>query len=803
MEVAGGGGVGEDGFYHEDEFGAVFAVVENGRRVFGRRRKVADARVERGGAAGDRDAHGGAGGEGGELGFWDEEADLDVFGGQEGNDGVAGGDEFALAVKGIVNERGARGGLGFLGHGPVGLFLGGERGADLGGGGGEGIGAAAEAGGGKLGFEFFEGAGVFLVGEAGAVVVAGGEDAGLEEIFLAGEVELGEFGGGAGLVEAGGKGGEFAGALALAGVGEPGLGGAELVGGLALGGEFVGVFQREERSAGGDAGALGDGELFELAAEGRADVDEFALEVALVTGGFLAGTAGETEKDGAEKQQRRSHARDAAAGRGGVKGRSGAAGDITEVDRRRAACLLYGMSAAQANVRVEIAGLIARKDLAGLKSYIEPWLPMDLAPMLTDLSVEELAVLFRVGSRELDATIFVYVPFETQKKLLKLLTQEQAAALLNGLPPDDRTAFLNELPLDVAMQLLGMMSPAERQVAQTLLAYPEHSVGRMMTLDFVTVRSEWTVRQALDHIREHGYDRETLNMIYVVDADGRLIDDVRVRRFLLSPPERPVSALLDGNFTMLAPMDDREKALGLFKAFDRVALPVVDEERKIIGIVTVDDMLDVAEAEATEDIQKLGGSEALDEPYTTIPLRRMVKKRASWLVVLFLGEMLTATAMAFFEDEIAKAVVLALFVPLVISSGGNAGSQAATLVIRALALGEFKLRDWWRVMRRELAAGTALGLILGTIGFLRIAVWSQFSAIYGPHWFLVGATVGLSLVGIVLWGSIMGSMLPLLLKRVGFDPATSSAPFVATLVDVTGLIIYFSVAFLILRGTLL
>jgi len=457
----------------------------------------------------------------------------------------------------------------------------------------------------------------------------------------------------------------------------------------------------------------------------------------------------------------------------------------------------------QANVRPELSALIARKDLAALKKYLEPWLPADLAPMAAELSVEELSVLFRVGSRELGAAVFTYLPIEGQKKLLKLLTQEQSAALLNALPPDDRTAFLNELPLDVAMQLLSMLTPDERQVAQSLLAYPEHSVGRMMTLDYVAVHPDWTVRQALDYIREHGYDRETLNVVFVVDDAGHLLDDIRVRRLLLSPLDRPISELLDGNYTMLLPQDDREKALEIFRKFDRVALPVTDEQRKLIGIVTVDDMLDVASEEATEDIQKMGGSEALDEPYTTIPLLRMVKKRASWLVVLFLGEMLTATAMSYFEDEIAKAVVLALFVPLVISSGGNAGSQAATLVIRALALGEFRLRDWWRVMRRELAAGTLLGVILGVIGFLRIAAWSMFSNIYGPHWLLVATSVGVSLTGIVLWGSLMGSMLPLLLKRVGLDPATSSAPFVATLVDVTGLIIYFSVAMLIMRGVLL
>jgi magnesium transporter len=458
---------------------------------------------------------------------------------------------------------------------------------------------------------------------------------------------------------------------------------------------------------------------------------------------------------------------------------------------------------AQANVKSDITALIDRKDLGALKKYLEPWTTTDLAPIIADLPIGQLGALFRVGSRDLVVMTFTYLPLEEQKKLLKLLTQEQAAALLNALPPDDRTAFLNELPLDVAMQLLSMLSPDERQVAQSLLAYPEHSVGRMMTLDYVAVHPEWSVREALDYIRTHGYDRETLNVVFVVDDGGHLVDDIRVRRFLLSPLDGRVRDLLDGSYTMLSPTDDREKALELFKKYDRVALPVVDEYRKLIGIVTVDDMLDVAEEEATEDIQKLGGTEALDEPYTTIALSRMVKKRASWLVVLFLGEMLTATAMSFFQDEIAKAVVLALFVPLVISSGGNAGSQAATLVIRALALGEFKLRDWWRIMRRELAAGTALGAILGVIGFLRIAVWSLFSNIYGPHWMLVALTVGLSLIGIVLWGSLMGSMLPLVLKRLGFDPATSSAPFVATLVDVTGLIIYFSVAFMIMQGTLL
>lgn len=455
------------------------------------------------------------------------------------------------------------------------------------------------------------------------------------------------------------------------------------------------------------------------------------------------------------------------------------------------------------NFKAEVAAALDNKDTAKLKVLLAQGLPSDLAPLLAELSAGSLGQLFRHCSPELAAAVFSYLEQPEKEKILRTLPQAQTAALLNALPPDDRTAFLHRLPLELSAQILGLLSPEERRISEELLAYPPHSVGRMMTLDFVTVRPEWTVREALDYIRAHGVDRETLSIVYVTDQAGRLLDDVRVRRFLLADPDTRVAALMDGNFATLSPEDDREKALQVFRRYDRNALPVTGPNQELLGIVTADDMLDVAAEEATEDIQKLGGSEALDEPYTTIALGKMVKKRAGWLVVLFLGEMLTATAMGYFEDEIAKAVVLALFVPLIISSGGNAGSQAATLVIRAMALGEVTLARWWLVMRRELAAGFALGLILGAIGFLRIVLWAQFSGIYGEHYLLVAATVGLALVGIVLWGSLMGSMLPLLLKRLGFDPATSSAPFVATLVDVTGLVIYFSVAWLVLRGTLL
>src|SRR5215204_5768132 len=369
--------------------------------------------------------------------------------------------------------------------------------------------------------------------------------------------------------------------------------------------------------------------------------------------------------------------------------------------------------------------------------------------------------------------------------------------------PDDRTEFLEELPAEATRQLLALLTPTERAVALTLLGYPEKSVGRLMTPHYVAVREQWTVREVLDYVREHGEDSETLNVLYVVDEHHALVDDVRIREFLLNSADRRVADLMDRRFVALKATDDQATAVAAFRAYDRSALPVTDTTGMLIGIVTIDDVLDVAEAEATKDIQRIGGSEALDEPYMEIGFASMIRKRAGWLTALFLGEMLTATAMGSFEHEISKAVVLALFVPLIISSGGNSGSQASTLVIRALALGEVGVRDWWRVVRREILAGLALGTILGSIGFLRISLTSAFMEGYGPHSVLIGITVGTSLVGIVLWGTIVGSLLPFILRRLGFDPATSSAPFVATLVDVTGLVIYFSVALVVLRGTLL
>ncbi|WP_184546262.1 magnesium transporter [Mucilaginibacter sp. FT3.2] len=453
---------------------------------------------------------------------------------------------------------------------------------------------------------------------------------------------------------------------------------------------------------------------------------------------------------------------------------------------------------------VEQIELLLQKDNnTQLQEYLNNLNISDVEELIDELP-EHGPLFIEILSLNRSVNVFRILDFPTQERIIKKLSGQRIADLINELPPDDRTALFSELHGDAVKKLILHLSPEDRKEALSLLGYEEDSIGRLMTPDYIAVKKTWDVTRVLSHIRRYGKNSETIDVIYVIDDNGLLLDDIRIREILLVKPETKVSDLMDGRLIALSASDPQEEAINVFRMNNRTALPVVDRENILLGIVTIDDILWIANEEYTEDIQKIGGTEALDEPYLDMNLFKLVKKRVGWLIILFLGEMLTATAMGFFEKSIEKAVVLALFIPLIISSGGNGGSQASTLIIQAMALGEVTVADWWRVMRRELLSGLMLGATLGIIGFFRIFAFAMvWPHLYGPYWILVGLTVGCALVGVVLWGSLAGSMLPLILKKLGADPATSSAPFVATLVDVTGLIIYFSIALLFMKGTLL
>ena len=445
--------------------------------------------------------------------------------------------------------------------------------------------------------------------------------------------------------------------------------------------------------------------------------------------------------------------------------------------------------------------IIQSEDVLKIREWLNNQNISEVAELIYEFPDYESQIIGNLSIHRASST-FKILDVPTQKRIIQELPAFTTAELLNDLSADDRTSFLEELPSEVVKELIKTLDPEERKVTLSLLGYPEGSVGRLMTPDYIAVQKDWTVREVLDHIREVGRNSETIDVIYVVDDKGFFIDDIRIREIILANPEKKIEDVIDNRYIALHVNDAQETASEAFKMNNRVALPVLDDKNVLLGIVTIDDVLWIAQEELSEDIQKIGGTEALDEPYLEMPILKLFKKRVVWLVVLFLSEMLTATAMAAFEDEIARYVVLALFVPLIISSGGNSGSQASTLIIQAMALGELTVTDWWRVMRRELQSGILLGAVLGIIGFTRIILWNMIFHTYGPHGVLIATTVGVALIGVVLWGTIAGSMLPIVLKRVGADPATSSAPFVATLVDVTGLVIYFSVAILIMQNIL-
>lgn len=430
--------------------------------------------------------------------------------------------------------------------------------------------------------------------------------------------------------------------------------------------------------------------------------------------------------------------------------------------------------------------------------------PADIAETLSNLPADERLLAFLKVPKEYKADVFSHLDPDFQEETIRSIGSDDVSEILNAMTPDDRTSLFEDFPDELIKYSINHLNPQERRIALKLLGYKPDSIARLMTPYYIQIRREWTVKRCLEQIKKVGRKVETMNHLYVVDEKNRLIDDLTIGTLLLEEEDVLVSELADNHFVAITTTTSKEDTVSYFEKYDRTALPIVTEAGVLVGIVTIDDILDQIEQQNTEDIQKFGGVEALDDPYIQTHWFEMIKKRGLWLIVLFLLQLITASVMGFYENEIGKAVVLALFIPLIISSGGNSGSQAATLIIRAMALQEITIKDWWKVMKKELVTGLVLGTLLGIMGFLRIMMWQKLGWFdYGEYWFFVGISAGISLAMIVLWGTLSGSMVPFILKKFNLDPATSSAPFVATLVDVTGLIIYFTIAGLLLTGKLL
>ncbi|HEX4375198.1 MAG TPA: magnesium transporter [Puia sp.] len=448
--------------------------------------------------------------------------------------------------------------------------------------------------------------------------------------------------------------------------------------------------------------------------------------------------------------------------------------------------------------------IVKSEDQSALREFLDDQNISDVAHLVDEYPEYEHQIIDSLSIHRAAST-FKILDLPTQKRVMRDLPPAKIAELLNEMSPDDRTDFLEGLPSSIVRELIKLLNPEERKVTLSLFGYPENSVGRLMTPDYIYVSENDTVGEVLDYIRRNGKNSETIDVIYVINEKGELIDDIRIREFIINSPDKKVSDIMDRRMIALNAYQDQEEAYKAFKMNNRVALPVVSNSNKLLGIVTVDDVLWVATEEFSEDIQKIGGAEVLGEPYLHISLLKLIQKRAGWLIVLFLSEMLTASAMQHYQETgiFLKFADLILFIPLITSSGGNSGSQASSLIIQAMALGEVGVADWWRVMRRELMSGFSLGLLLGIIGFIRVSSWHLFHlANYGPHWLLMAIIIFFALIGVIMWGSFIGSMLPLILKKFKQDPATSSAPFVATLVDVTGIVIYCTVALIVLRNIL-
>jgi magnesium transporter len=454
------------------------------------------------------------------------------------------------------------------------------------------------------------------------------------------------------------------------------------------------------------------------------------------------------------------------------------------------------------NIKEHLNYLLESGNETAARQFLDHQNISEVAGLINEYPEQEAYIISHMSIHRA-ASVFKILDLAAQKQIIRELPPYKTAELLNTLSPDDRTDFLEELPSNAVRELIKLLDPEERKTTLSLLGYPEDSIGRLMTPDYVYVYPHNTVEEVFATIRKHGKDSETINVIYVINDKGELLDDIRIRDFILSQPHKKVADLMDNRVTSLHAYDDQEKAAEVFKMENRVALPVVSQSNKLLGIVTIDDILWVAEEEFSEDMQKMGGTEALEQPYLEVPLNKLYKKRIIWLLILFVGETLTIAAMSNFQETLEQVLVLSTFIPLIISSGGNSGSQAATLIIQAMALGQVEIRDWWRIASREIISGFLMGATLGILGFFIVYGGYNIFGLFGEHYIRIGFAIGTAVIGVVMWGTIMGSMLPLLLKKLGADPAASSTPFIATLVDVTGLLIYFGTAFLLLKGVLL
>ncbi|SMO74862.1 magnesium transporter [Gracilimonas mengyeensis] len=455
-------------------------------------------------------------------------------------------------------------------------------------------------------------------------------------------------------------------------------------------------------------------------------------------------------------------------------------------------------------IKPEFEELIEAKDWVALKEVLNDVPSADIADMLLELPGDIAVVVFRLLKKPIAADVFAEMPSSKGVELLELFNKQQLSDVMVNLEPDEQVSILEELPGHLTQRVMNSIRPEDQRQLKKLLGYPEESVGRLMTPRYVKVKSDWTISRSMAHIRNFGETAETINVIYVVDETEHLIDDLRITHLILADPDDHIESLMDRSFEALSVYDDQEEAVKMLAKYDRVALPVVDSDGVLVGIVTADDVIDVAEEETTEDMQKMAGMEVLDDYYSQTTVFGMVKKRVRWLILLFVGQMLTVTAMSSYESVLASAVLLSVFIPMIISSGGNSGSQAATLIIRALATDDIDSSDWPKILKREVMSGLMLGSLIGIIGVVITFAWGVFQGeMMDQALFLTSLTIGLSLLGVILFGNLSGSMLPFILTKFNLDPAVTSAPFVATLVDVTGIIIYFSIAILLLSGTLL